>query len=134
MIINEIFYHAPDDLEDLQWIELYNDGDGAVDLTGWMLDGGSIFVFDATKIATQDYVVVASIQHGRTQASGRTASAQGSSAFVYVTRRRGRTPCLTISTLPRDKNGKWEMYPWDQDKTWGYSTDCPMTRSSTTCR
>jgi hypothetical protein len=60
VVINDIFYHAPDDLEDLQWIELYNDGDGAADLTGWMLDGGSIFVFPAaTKIATHDHVVVA---------------------------------------------------------------------------
>jgi len=59
VIINEIFYHAPDDLDDLQWIELYNDAE-AVDLSGWMLDGGSIFVFPgATKIATHDYVVVA---------------------------------------------------------------------------
>ena len=59
VVINEIFYHAPDDLEDLQWIELYNDGEAA-DLSGWMLDGGSVFVFPAaTKIATHDYVVVA---------------------------------------------------------------------------
>ena len=50
VVINEIFYHAPDDLADLQWVELYNDGDGTADLTGWMLDGGSIFVFPAATI------------------------------------------------------------------------------------
>jgi hypothetical protein len=60
VVINEIFYNAPDDLEDLQWIELYNDGDGAADVTGWVLDGGSIFLFPTdTRIAPREHVVVA---------------------------------------------------------------------------
>ena len=35
VVINEIFYHAPDDLTDLQWIELYNTTDQEVNLSGW---------------------------------------------------------------------------------------------------
>src|SRR5204862_2385428 len=35
VVINEIFYHAPEDLDDLQWIELYNTDDQPIDLSGW---------------------------------------------------------------------------------------------------
>jgi lamin tail-like protein len=42
VVINEIFYKAPDDLDDLLWIELHNDGDVAVDLSDWNLDRGSL--------------------------------------------------------------------------------------------
>ena len=57
VVINEIFYNAPEDLEDLQWIELYNDGGEAVDLSDWKLDEGSVFVFPATtRIGAHEYV------------------------------------------------------------------------------
>ncbi len=60
IVINEVFYSAPDDLEDLQWIEVYNDGDAGVDLSGWKLDAGAVFAFPiATKIGAHEYVVVA---------------------------------------------------------------------------
>jgi hypothetical protein len=60
VVINEIFYNAPDDLEDLQWIEIYNDGDGEVDLSGWKLDDGALFAFPAgTKIGAHECVVLA---------------------------------------------------------------------------
>lgn len=60
VVVNEIFYNAPDDLEDLQWIEFFNHGESPVDLSGWTLDGGRIFVFPAaTTIGAQSYLVVA---------------------------------------------------------------------------
>jgi hypothetical protein len=40
IVINEIFYNAPDDLTDLQWVELYNTSDKAVSLAGWRLSKG----------------------------------------------------------------------------------------------
>src|SRR5581483_1397437 len=40
VVINEIFYHAPDDIADLQWVELYNTSDQAVNLSGWRLSKG----------------------------------------------------------------------------------------------
>jgi hypothetical protein len=46
VVINEIFYQAPDDLTDLQWIELFNNSDQPVDLAGWRL---SSFVDRATE-------------------------------------------------------------------------------------
>ena len=45
VVINEIFYHAPNDLENLQWIELFNPGDQPVDISGWSLNQGQLFTF-----------------------------------------------------------------------------------------
>ena len=60
VVINEIFYHAPDDLDDIQWIELHNTADAAVDLSGWHFDAGVGFTFAKdTKIEAGGFVVVA---------------------------------------------------------------------------
>ncbi|MBI1842545.1 MAG: CotH kinase family protein [Verrucomicrobia bacterium] len=45
VVINEIFYHAPDDLDDLQWIELHNADSQPVDVSGWRLTKGVHFQF-----------------------------------------------------------------------------------------
>ena len=45
VVINEIFYHAPDDLEDLEYVELFNSGAMKVDLSGWKLSKGVKFSF-----------------------------------------------------------------------------------------
>lgn len=59
VVINEILYHAPDDLDDVQFIELHNTGDKAVDLGGWKLTKSVKFTFPAqTTIAANGYVVV----------------------------------------------------------------------------
>jgi hypothetical protein len=59
VVINEIFYHAPDDLNDLQWIELYNAGDQVVNLSGWRLTKAIKFHFSAgATIASHGYAVV----------------------------------------------------------------------------
>lgn len=67
VVINEIMYHhASSPLETgvienpEEWIELYNRGASAVDLSGWKLDGGIEFVFPpGTTLATEAYLVVA---------------------------------------------------------------------------
>lgn len=60
VVINEIFYHAPDDLEDLQWIELFNTADAPVDLSGWKLNPELGFEFPrGSSIAGHGFVVIA---------------------------------------------------------------------------
>src|SRR2546423_10757127 len=60
VVINEIFYHAPNDLEQLQWIELFNSDDQPVDISAWSLDQGRLFTFPKdTAIASQGYLIVA---------------------------------------------------------------------------
>ncbi len=59
VVINEIFYHAPDDLDNVQFIELHNTDGTAVDLTGWKLAKGVKYLFPATStIGPGAFVVV----------------------------------------------------------------------------
>lgn len=60
VIINEIFYNAPNDRDDIQWIELYNNANQPVDLTGWNFNQGKLFAFSSgTILESQGYLVVA---------------------------------------------------------------------------
>jgi len=43
VIFNEVFYHPPDDLDELQFIELHNTGPEPVSLEGWKLTRGVKF-------------------------------------------------------------------------------------------
>ena len=59
IVINEIFYNAMGDGPE-QWIELYNKGAAAVDLSGWKFSDGIGFDFPAaTSIPAGGYLVVA---------------------------------------------------------------------------
>src|SRR5687768_2976629 len=59
VIINEILYHAPEDLDDVQFIELHNTGDGAVELVGWKLASGVKYEFPArARIEANGFLVV----------------------------------------------------------------------------
>ena len=60
VVINEILYHAPADIDDLQFVELHNPGDAAVDLSGWAFTKGVKFTFPkGAKIDAGGFVVVA---------------------------------------------------------------------------
>lgn len=59
IIINEIMYHPPLQLDELQYIELFNRGDATVDLSGWSFAKGIQFEFPSkTRLAAGAYVVV----------------------------------------------------------------------------
>ena len=59
VVINEIFYHAPDDLDDLAYIELHNTGEDPVELGGWSFTRGIKFKFPAgVEIDAGGFVVV----------------------------------------------------------------------------
>jgi hypothetical protein len=59
IIINELMYHAPGEREDLQYIELFNRGPEAVDLSGWSFQKGVRFEFPAVSLQPGDFLVVA---------------------------------------------------------------------------
>ena len=44
---------------DEEWLELYNRGPVAIDLTGWQIDGGISYNFPATSLASGAYLVIA---------------------------------------------------------------------------
>ena len=59
VVINEILYHAPDDLDDLQFLELHNAGGQAVDLSGWSFLKGVRFRFpEGTRIDPKGFLVL----------------------------------------------------------------------------
>ncbi len=59
VVINEIFYHSPADLDNLEFVELYNAGSQAVDLSGWEFSKGIDYQFPkATSIAGGGYLVL----------------------------------------------------------------------------
>jgi hypothetical protein len=60
VVINEILYNAPDDLDDVQWIEFHNTSDQPADLSGWTLDDGKVYTFPAqTTVDAKGFIVVA---------------------------------------------------------------------------
>ena len=60
VVINEVLYNAPDDWNDVQWIELHNTSGQPADLSGWTLDDGKVFTFPAeTILGPNGYIVVA---------------------------------------------------------------------------
>ena len=59
-MINEIFYNAPDDQDDIQWIELYNSSDQQADLNNWSINHGKYFAFSqSTILEPKGYIVIA---------------------------------------------------------------------------
>src|SRR6266496_593785 len=59
VVINEIFYHAPDDVEDLEYIEVHNSSDQPVDLGGWEFTRGIKFKFPpGTQIKAKGFLVL----------------------------------------------------------------------------
>ena len=58
VVVNEIMYHAPDDRDDLQFVELHNTGDKPVDLSGWTIKGAKHEFPPGSKIEAGGYVVV----------------------------------------------------------------------------
>ena len=60
IIINEIHYHPADGASSGEFVELYNYGERAVDIGGWLLGGAVTYVFPPeTTIAADDYLVIA---------------------------------------------------------------------------
>lgn len=69
LVINEIMYHRYSELLDAEglgaeYIELFNRGNTAVNLTGWYLDDGIAFAFPDVSLAAHGYLVVAADPEG----------------------------------------------------------------------
>ena len=59
VIINEIMYHPPNELQNLQFVELLNRGQTAVDLSNWSFSKGIKYVFpQGTSIGPGSYLVI----------------------------------------------------------------------------
>jgi len=78
VVINEIMYHPPLELEDLQYVELYNRGKSSVDLSGWSFSKGIKYVFPkATRLDAGEYLVICRNVKAFAGNYGRKAAALG---------------------------------------------------------
>ena len=69
VIINEIMYHPPNGLDNLQFVEVFNRGETAVDLSNWSFTKGIKFTFPVrARIGPGAYAVVC---HSLTDFTGR---------------------------------------------------------------
>lgn len=60
IVINEIHYDPPDKTQRAEFVELYNNTNAAVDLSGWQLDDAVEFTFPAgSSIGSNSYLVIA---------------------------------------------------------------------------
>ena len=60
VVINEIHYHPDVKTERAEFVELYNSGSSAVDLSGWRISGGVDYVIpNGTSIGVGAYLVIA---------------------------------------------------------------------------
>jgi hypothetical protein len=74
VVINEILYHAPNDMEDLEYIELYNSSDQAVDLSGWQFTKDFRHKFPPnSKIEAKGFLVICRNQDRFKESYGFTA-------------------------------------------------------------
>lgn len=76
VVINELMYHPVTELDDDQYVELYNRTASAVDLSGWQLTDGITFTFPGgTVIPAHGYLVAArNAAHLRANYSNLTAA------------------------------------------------------------
>ncbi len=60
IVINEIMYHPISENDDDEFVEIYNRGNSAVDLTGWEFNKGINYVFeDGQMIGAGEYLTIA---------------------------------------------------------------------------
>ncbi len=60
VVLNEVMYHPPGNVDDLEWIELHNQMAVDMDISNWALSDGVAFVFPrGTVVPSGGYVVVA---------------------------------------------------------------------------
>ena len=57
VVISEIQYHPPNDLDDAEFIELYNAGGLDVDITGWCFTSGISYCFSGGAIGADGWIV-----------------------------------------------------------------------------
>jgi hypothetical protein len=125
VVINEVMYHPIDGDPDKEYIELYNRGAAAVDLSGWAITRGVEFVFPAgAAIAAGGYLVVArnprriEAIHGLPAGSvlGPEQTSEGLDAFRGL-RDSGERITLkdamgrTVDTIRFRDGGEWPRWP-----------------------
>ena len=151
VVINEIFYHAPNDMDELQWVELYNTADETVSLGDWKLDDGKLFSFSlGAKIEGRAYLVLAlnpaefrkvyvksalgPLKRPLKRGGERLHLSDDKDALVDVVRYKDKTPwpvsadgySASLERISPSSSGEsaenWAASPMPSDKSWPSGT------------
>lgn len=110
VVINELLYHAPDDLDKLQFIELHNAGDKPVDLSGWKLARSVKYTFPGrTTLPAGGFLVVCKDQKEMKKHYGLDAAGAFDGALP---RRRGEVELLDAAGKKVDAVSYGSRAPW----------------------
>jgi len=83
VVINEIYYDAEPNTSHAEFIEFYNSGPGAADLSGWHFSRGIVFTFAAgTTLAAGQYLVLVENITGYNQRFGPVPPAPAFGVFA----------------------------------------------------
>ena len=63
VVVNEVFYNAPDDLDRVQWVELHNTTGQPVPVGGWTLDKGKLLTAPADAVIPPNGFLVFALDH-----------------------------------------------------------------------
>ncbi len=112
VVINEIYYHAPDDIQELAYIELHNTDEDPVDLSGWAFTRGVKFKFPAgTEIDAGGFVVICRNQarlkrfFGVTAAGVFESNLSGKGERIELSDPRGRK----VDAVKYSDNAPWPL-------------------------
>ena len=135
VIINEIMYHPPSELEGEEYIELYNKGKISVDISGWEFTKGISYTFAPnTIIQPNSYLVVCrSIDDFRSSFDSKIPAVGN---FIGSLRNRGERVTLSDETGKTIDNIKYgDRSPWPVGAD-GYSSSleriCPTGSTDAT--
>lgn len=132
VVINEIFYHAPNDLDDLQFIELHNTAEKAADIAGWKLAHAVRHTFTAgTTVEPKGYLVVCKNKDQFKKAYGMDAAGQFEGSLSH----NGETIELLNAQGKKVEEVKYRARaPWPAAAD-GYSASleriCPTSKADT---
>ena len=107
VVINEIYYHAPSEVDGDAWVELLNTGSAVVNLTGWHLKGTG-FYFPDMAIQPGSYLVVASdLARFGAKYPGVTNVVGGGTEPIKKTLALWNAQGTVVNTVSYAKSGDW---------------------------
>lgn len=132
ILINEIMYHPPNDLEAEEFIELHNSGESTVDLSGWKFVKGIDYEFpDGAFIKPDGYIVICRSLDG-------FRAVYGKKAITFGNYERTLSNGGELITLSDSTGNVVDSVEYDDRPPWpigadGYSASleriCPSTES-----
>jgi hypothetical protein len=116
IVINELMYDPISGNDDDQYIELYNKGVSAINLTGWQFTSGITFTFPAVTIAPNGYLVVA---RNLTNLFARYTNLTSDNTVGNYSGKLSHSGELLVLSMPQTLNGNTAILVPEDQVTYG---------------